>query len=214
MDFYFDFISPYAWLGWNRIHLLADRHQRRVRLKPVLFAAILNHHGHLGPAEIPPKRAYVMKDCLRVGAMTGIPVSPPPAHPFNPLLALRIASIPLPDELRRTIIHGLFAAVWAGGPGVEDPEEVARIVTDAGADGPALVQAAGTPEVKALLRDSTAAAIEAGVFGVPSVRVDGEVFWGFDSYVHIDRFLSGQDPVDPALVEKWRDLPATAQRPR
>jgi 2-hydroxychromene-2-carboxylate isomerase len=213
LTFYFDFISPYAWLAWNRIHLLADAHQRRVKPVPILLAGALNHYGHLGPAEIPPKREYVMKDVLRVGAMTGIPVGVPPAHPFNPLLALRVASIPLPEDQRRQVIHALFAAVWAGGgPGVEDPAVVAELVSGAGADGPALVEAAGTPQIKAMLREATEAAVGAGVFGVPTTAVDGELFWGFDAFVHIDRFLRGQDPVKPELVGAWRDLPATARR--
>ena len=62
------------------------------------------------------------------------------------------------------------------------------------------------------LRASTEAAIAAGVFGVPTTDVDGELFWGFDSFPHIERYLAGDDPVDPTLVARWTDLPASAQR--
>jgi len=212
--FHFDFISPYAWLAWNRIHLLAERHGRRVEVVPVLFAALLGHWGHLGPAEIPPKRSYIMKDVFRTAALTGIPIHLPPAHPFNPLLALRVACVPGPPERRRALIQGLYAAVWGGGPGVEDPAEVARVADAAGLSGAALVEAAGTPEVKGLLRANTEAAIEAGVFGVPTMIVHGELFWGFDSFVHLDRFLGGEDPVRGEDVAAWEALEGTAHRRR
>jgi len=218
LTFYFDFISPYAWLGWSHIHALAERHQRPLELRPVLFAALLNRYGHLGPAEIPPKREYVMKNCLRVGAEHGVVVRPPPSHPFNPLLALRVACIEQPPERRRRVIQALYEAVWAGGPGVTDPAVVVGLLdaalggARAGLDGAALVAAASTPEVKGRLKENTAAALAAGVFGVPTVIADGELFWGFDAHPHLERFLEGRDAVDPALVEAWRDLPSTAQR--
>src|SRR5262249_60031058 len=86
IDFHFDFISPYAYLGWTQIHALAARHGRAVRPVPTLFAALLNHSGTLGPAEIPLKRVYIFKDALRTAQVFGVPLEPPPSHPFNPLL--------------------------------------------------------------------------------------------------------------------------------
>src|SRR5262245_43770609 len=78
IDFYFDFVSPYAYLGWTQIHALAARHGRTVRAVPTLFAALLNHSGTLGPAEIPLKRVYIFKDALRTAKVFGVPLEPPP----------------------------------------------------------------------------------------------------------------------------------------
>ena len=213
LRFFFDFISPYAYLAWCRVHALADTHDRCVEPVPILFAGVLNAWGQLGPAEIPPKRVHVMKDCLRQAARHGVTLRPPPTHPFNPLLALRIAGLDMPADTRRRLIDGLYAAVWGShGGGVEDPSRVAAIADAAGLDGAAAVAAAGQPDAKARLRASTEAAIAAGVFGVPTTDVDGELFWGFDSFPHIERYLAGDDPVDPTLVARWTDLPASAQR--
>jgi 2-hydroxychromene-2-carboxylate isomerase len=63
--FCFDFISPYAYLAWTQVHALADRHGRAVEPVPVLFAALLDHHGTVGPAEVPAKRRYLMFDVVR-----------------------------------------------------------------------------------------------------------------------------------------------------
>jgi 2-hydroxychromene-2-carboxylate isomerase len=216
LRFFFDFVSPYAYIAWTQIHDLAQRHRRSVEPVPVLFAALLDANGQMGPAEIPNKRMYVMKDVLRIAHALGLPLSSPPAHPFNPLLALRVAGGPMSADQRRRLIDGLFAATWAGGSGVEDPAKVAELASAVGLDGVACVTTAATSQAKATLRAQTDAAVAAGVFGVPSILADGELFWGYDAFPHIERRLRGQDPIDamaPALAA-WRDLPASAHRRR
>jgi 2-hydroxychromene-2-carboxylate isomerase len=210
--FYFDYVSPYAYLAWTQIHALAGRRGRGVVPVPVVFGAILDARGQRGPAEIPAKRAYLFKDCIRLAHGFGVPLVPPPAHPFNPLLALRASSLPMPEAARRALVDRLFAAVWGGGGGAEGPEEVARAASAAGLDGAQVVRDAGAPEAKALLRQQTDEALAAGAFGVPTVVADGELFWGVDALPHLERFLEGRDPVDADLVARWASLPASAVR--
>src|SRR5262245_44781169 len=93
--FYFDFVSPYAYLAWTQVHALADRRGVDVAPVPVLLAALLDENGQRGPAEIERKRAYLFKDCLRLAHHFGVPFVLPPSHPFNPLLALRVSSLPM-----------------------------------------------------------------------------------------------------------------------
>lgn len=214
MVFYFDFISPYAYLAWKRVHALGDAHGRTIEPAPVLFAAMLDAHGTRGPAEVPAKREYVFKDASRRAALAGLPLVPPPAHPFNPLLALRVASIELDPRVRRDVIDALFDATWGGGPGVTDPAVVAAIVSRAGADGEELLSAAQGEAVKRRLRERTDEAISRGAFGVPTLFVDGELFWGYESLDLAARRMDGADLIDDALLSRWRDLPAGAQRAR
>ena len=128
--FYFDFISPYSYLAWTQIHDLAARHQRVVDPVPVLFAALLDHHGQKGPAEIPPKRLYMFKHVLRLASELGVELSVPAAHPFNPLLSLRVASLEMPADDRRRVIDALYRAVWCRGHGVTDRHAVAELLTE------------------------------------------------------------------------------------
>jgi 2-hydroxychromene-2-carboxylate isomerase len=209
--FCFDYVSPYAYLAWTQIHALAERRGRRVVPVPIVFGAVLDARGQRGPAEIPAKRAYLFKDCLRLAHAFGVPFAPPPAHPFNPLLALRASSLPLPDPARRALVDRLFAAAWGGGGGVEGPAEVAA-AAGAGLDGEQVVREAGSPEGKARLRRQTEEALAAGAFGVPTMLVGDELFWGVDSLPHLERFLEGRDPVEAGMVARWADLPATATR--
>jgi 2-hydroxychromene-2-carboxylate isomerase len=200
IEFYFDFVSPYAYLAWTQIRELAARHRRDVRPIPVLFAALLGHSGALGPAEIPLKRAYLYKDTKRIAATFGVPFAPPPTHPFNPLLALRVAG------LDARTIDPLYEATWAGGGGIDSAERVAAIVGDE------LVARANEPAAKARLREASDAAIAAGVFGVPTMIADGELFWGCDSLPHLERFLEGNDPITPRDKEIYRALVPSATR--
>ncbi len=213
LRFYFDFISPYAYLGFHAIYPLAAGHQRQVELVPILFARLLDANATRGPAEIPAKRAYVFKDAFRTAHALGLPFGPPPAHPFNPLLALRIAGLPELGDARRAVVELLFREVWGGQPrGVTDPLVVVGILDAAGFSGAAWVEAANGDAAKQRVRDNTETALAKGVFGVPSVEADGEVFWGVDSFGHIERRLQGRDPLDAAQFERWRSLPAAAVR--
>lgn len=210
--FYFDVISPYAYLAWTQIHALAERHGRDVEPAPILFAALLNAYGHKGPAEIPPKRVYIFKDVLRSAARLGVPLAPPPAHPFNPLLALRVASVPMPQDRQRALIHALYRATWGGGGGVESTPQVAAAIAEVGLDPEATIREATSEVGKARVRARTEEALARGVFGVPTIWADGEIFWGLDALGHLDRFLAGHDPIDPAAIARWSSLPSSASR--
>lgn len=204
--FYFDVISPYAYLAWTQLPALAARCGCVVEPVPVLFAALLNAHGTVGPAEVPARRRYVMKDVARKAHRLGVPIDAPFAHPFNPLLALRVASLATGDQQVR-VIDALYRAVWAERRDITQASVVAEV---SGADA-GLVERAG--EAKDRLRAQTDEAIARGVFGVPTMIVDDELFWGTDALEDLERFLRGEDPVAPDLFARWEALPAAATRP-
>lgn len=211
LRYYFDFISPYAYIGWWRFKALAKRHELTLEPVPVLLAVFLNTFENKGPAEIEPKRIYTFKHVMRLAYEFGLPLLPPPNHPFNPLLALRVAEAAEPEQ-KAEVIDTLYHCAWGTGEGVTEPQTVAAALESAGLPGSALVAAAGTPEVKGRLRTNTEQAMARGVFGVPSIQVDEEVFWGQDSFYHVDCFIHGDDPLHPELVERFRNLPAGSVR--
>jgi 2-hydroxychromene-2-carboxylate isomerase len=218
MRFYFDFISPYAYLAWHQLPAIAARHGEPLELVPVVFGALLTAHGTKGPAEVAAKRRYVLKDVYRKAQRAGVPLGLPRSHPFNPLVGLRAASLVLPDDARRALVGALFAAVWETGEGIDAPGAVARIAGGLGLDGAAIEEAAGAPDAKARLRAQTDAALAAGVFGVPTMIVDSaggldsELFWGVDSLELLDAYLERRDPIPPELVARWEALPASVTR--
>jgi 2-hydroxychromene-2-carboxylate isomerase len=214
IEFLFDFISPYSYLAWTQVHSLGARVGRDIESRPVLLGGIFNALGTKGPAEVPPRRAYLVKDILRAAHRAGVKLVLPPAHPFNPLLALRIASLDMDRDLRRRIIDALFAATWSTGEGIEGPDRVAAVLRASGLDEAPLLVAAATAQAKDRLRRNTDDAIARGVFGVPTMFVDGEMFFGFDSFPEIEDFVRGEDPAarHPDVIAEWATLPSTVTR--
>jgi 2-hydroxychromene-2-carboxylate isomerase len=214
IEFCFDFVSPYAYVAWTQVAALGARVGHDVEPKPVLFAGILNAHGTMGPAEVPAKRAYLFKDALRAARRAGVTLVPPPAHPFNPLLALRVAALPHDRPVRARIIDALFAAVWAGGGGIDSAERVSAVLQAAGLDGESLLAKAVSAEAKERLRRNTDEVVARGAFGVPTIFVGDEMFFGFDSFPYIEAYLRGEDPAlhHADLVRRWLDLPTAASR--
>jgi 2-hydroxychromene-2-carboxylate isomerase len=105
-----------------------------VEPRPILFPGLLNAHGNVGPAEIPAKRSWMLKNVLRKSALLDIPMSPPCHHPFNPLMALRASCMDMEREVRWRLIDGFFKAVWLDGQHISDTEVVASIASQAGLD--------------------------------------------------------------------------------
>lgn len=213
--FYFDYISPNAYIAWERIHELVEASGRTVEPVPVLFAGLLDAHDAIGPAEIRAKWAWMARDLLRKSERLGIPFEPPHSHPFNPLLVLRATTATEEPAARRRLITALYRAIWTARANPADPAEVARIADEAGLDGAATVAAAGESSTKTRLRQATERAAADGVFGVPTMVADGELFWGFDDFPSLGRLLSGEEkPVDRSKLERWEAVRPTAGRRR
>ena len=205
--FYFDYESPNAYLAWTQLPPLADRYGCAIDVVPVLYAGLLEAHGQLGPGEMPAKGLWMSKNLARKAALLGVPLNPPAFLPFNPLLALRMSVLPLEAMERRTLIDALFRAVWVRGLHVSDPAVAEQVANELGLPGPALVAQAQSPDVKSRLRRQTDDAISRGVFGVPSMEVGDELFWGYDDFPYLELFLAGKDPLDPTDWRRWSGPP-------
>jgi 2-hydroxychromene-2-carboxylate isomerase len=212
LAFYFDYISPFSYLASLRVEALAARLGREVEPVPVLFAALLNHFGHVGPAEIEPKRRWAFKRALRRADQLGVPLSPPPHHPFNPLVALRV-TLSAPDAQRWPIIHALFDAAWARGAAIEHEADV-RAALGGLVDVDSLLAAAYSEPTKEALRAVTARAITQGVFGVPTCVLDGELYWGEDTLDDLLIDAEGGRPQPDPRLERWLATTPTVTRRR
>ena len=212
--FYFDYESPNAYIAWLQLPELARKYSFTVEPVPILYAALLDANGQIGPGEQPTKGRWMRKNFLRKAALLKIPLNPPAFMPFNPLLALRVSLLPPDDRMRRALITALFEAVWVRGLHVSDSEVVARVADELGLDGRELGAKAQTPEVKAELRRRTDDAITRGVFGVPSMEVRGELFWGYDDFPYLELFLAGKDPLAERDSPAWLGLRPSSMRRR
>jgi 2-hydroxychromene-2-carboxylate isomerase len=210
VEFYFDVVSPYSWLAARQAGRV-EATGARVEFRPVLFAGLLAAHGGKGPAEVPAKRAYTMRDVLRVAARLGVPAAFPPTHPFNPLRALRMCIAVDGHDARRRFAVALMDAAWQGGRDLADDAALRDIARACALDGDTLLARAGDPEVKKRLLDATAAAVTAGIFGVPTWRVGDELFWGADRIDALVWHLHGHG-IDEDLLANILARPASAVR--
>ncbi len=190
LHFYFDYLSPYAYFGWINVTAFCEKNRLQLVPKPVVFGKLLDHWGQLGPAEIPPKRQWLGKYCLLYAAKHNIPLAFPKYHPFNSLTALRLSLAAVSGPHQQAIITALFAASWGQGGDLGDDGEIEQILHAQGLPAAELLAKAKTESSKQALKDATAAAIGQGVFGIPTMIVDGELFWGNDQFEFIEDLVS------------------------
>jgi 2-hydroxychromene-2-carboxylate isomerase len=190
LRFSFDPISPYAYLAFERLPQVLEGVSYEVSYQPILFAGLLKHWGQKGPAEIAPKRDWTYRQVSWLAHQLGVPMQLPAQHPFNPLALLRLALASSRAGLtpNRWVCEQVLHHVWRGGADANEPARLAALTqTLAPKRDPA------SAEVKDELQAATAAAAARGLFGVPSVEVDGRVFWGLDGLDLLSAFLRG-DP--------------------
>ena len=200
---YFDFISPYAYLQFTAHPVLFAR--EGVTLRPVVFAGLLKHWGHKGPVEIPAKRIQTYRQAVWIARERGVTLKCPPAHPFNPIPTLRLAT-----ALGAThhVVSTIFNFIWRDGRSVDDEWHALCSLLDV-TNADELINAS---VVKQTLRIYGEAAIAAGVFGVPTFSAGGELFWGEDATPMLRAYLADRTIFDSAEMRRISFLPAAAER--
>lgn len=187
ITFYLDFISPYAYLAFEQLPQVLMGHSYSVTYKPVLFAAFLKQHGQLGPAEMPPKRDWTYRQVLWLAHKNAVELQLPASHPFNPLALLRLAlACDARGEPNRYVCESVFRHVWRGGAEATDAVRL-QALTQTLKPG----RSPGSDEVKAQLKANTDEALALGAFGVPTLVLDGKLFWGFDALPMLRDYCAG-----------------------
>lgn len=190
IDFWFDSLSPYAWMAFDRLPDLLEGLSVEVVYRPLVLGGLLAHWGTKGPAEVAPKRDWTYRQVLWLAQRQGTPLQLPQPHPFNSLALQRLAlaSVPAGGTPNRRTVELLFRHVWCrGSADPNEPEALAALVQ---AVGP--VRSPQDDAVKAELRDATAQAAAAGIFGVPTLVHAGRAFFGQDALPMLRAALDGE----------------------
>lgn len=202
-DWYFDFISPYAYFALLRLDQFpADV---EIELKPLLFAGLLNHWGQKGPAEISAKRIWTYRSCAWTAKTLGISFRAPAAHPFNPLSYLRLA---IAAGATLANVRVIFEALWTTGADLADPAVIAALAVRLSVP----LEALNAVATKQTLRANTEQAAAAGVFGVPTLLIDGELFWGVDGMDFAQAYLADPSILATTEMRRIATLPIGASR--
>ncbi len=189
LEIYWDFSSPFAYLGSTQAQALAKRHGAELVWRPMLLGGVFRA---IGQADVPlltwsdAKKKYTYDDMHRWAAYWGVPFKFPTSFPTNSLKAMRVY-LALPEERRADYRTRTFEAYWAEDRNIGD-DAVLRELIGEGAD--AVMARTQDPAVKKALIDATEHAVKAGVFGAPTWVVDGkELFWGQDRIPLVEREL-------------------------
>lgn len=193
IDFYFDFISPFGWIGAERIGAIARRFDRPVSWHPFLLkATVLEAMGLPPPLQTPLKGKYLIHDLHRSLRYHGLSLSADAAFTFSSVPAARVtlwARATAPQSVEPLIL-ALYRAHWSQGMNIANVETILDIVADLGLSRSHAATALRDDALKSALREATAAAIDAGVFGSPTTVVDGELFWGSDRLCMVETWLA------------------------
>ncbi|MEM7207642.1 MAG: 2-hydroxychromene-2-carboxylate isomerase [Pseudomonadota bacterium] len=205
IDWYLDFISPFAYLASRSLQKLPDGCD--ITPHPILFAGLLKHWETKGPAEIPAMKQFTFRHISWIAQRENIPITMPPMHPFNPLKLLRLC---IALDSSDAIVERLFRFVWEDGHSSDNPDQWHALGDELGlVDIDASVSDA---TVKGKLLENTNNAIAHNVFGVPAFIVDGEHFWGFDSIDFLCGYLADPELFSSELMRSVDAMPAGVTR--
>ncbi|MBB6367607.1 2-hydroxychromene-2-carboxylate isomerase [Xanthomonas sacchari] len=205
LRWYFDFISPFSYLHWQQVKTLPEF--ARIQPVPIVFGAVLAQLQTRGPAEVPHKREFTYRFVQWQAQQQGVPLRFPPAHPFNPLTALRlcVAAGTTPQA-----IDAIFDWLWRDGHAGDDAAALAPVGQVLGiAD---VAAATAEAQVKAQLRANTEQALAAGVFGVPTLQIDDTLLWGNDAHALMRAVLADPQLLQRGEMARLGSLPAAVQR--
>jgi 2-hydroxychromene-2-carboxylate isomerase len=183
-----DFISPYGYFASLRVEALAARHGRAVAWHPMLLGvAVLKVMGLKPLMETPLKSDYVERDLRRYAREHGVPMQRQPRDAvMNPLASARALAWVNRHQPERAgeVVHAIYRAVWAEAQDLSTPVSLEPVL------GETIARAAASEDAATLLRAEVDASLAAGVFGSPTLLIDGEPFWGVDKLEQAERWLA------------------------
>jgi 2-hydroxychromene-2-carboxylate isomerase len=203
----FDVVSPFAYLAFPRLAQLPP--DVRLEFVPVLLAGLLTQFGQVGPAEIPSKRRFTYRFVLWRARRLGLPLRMPPRHPFNSLAALRLIIAAGSDQRAAGTV---LDAVFRDGRDVSDPAVIADLAHVLGVADPQAALADGG--IKQRLRANTEWAGSRGIFGVPTLVIGRDFFWGHDAFDMALEYLAAPQAFNDEAMQAIESLPIGAERKR
>ena len=193
IEFWFDFVSPYAYIASQSIEALAAKYDRTVDWKPVLLGAVFKSTGS-GPLTMRPliMTNYYKHDFERSARYAGVPFVLPEVVPIGTQNTARVCLWIKETAPERVgdFVRGVTRAYFSGPAAINDLTWLASFVDQLGLDGTQVVAACNDADRKERLKQACEAAVEQGVFGAPWFVVDGESFWGNDRMPQVEKWLA------------------------
>jgi len=182
VEFFFDLGSPASYLAYTQLPGICRESGATLVYRPMLLGAVFQATGNASPAMIPAKGRYMLRDLARHAERYGVPMRFNPHFPLNTLTLMRLlVAVQLYQPERfEAALQALYQAIWVDGLNLGEAAKVADVLGQAGFDAEALLAQCAEPAVKEALKASSEEAVARGVFGAPSIFVEGELYFGQD----------------------------------
>ncbi len=195
LEFLFDFGSPNVYLAWKALPPILARTGAAVTVTPVLLGGLFKLTDNRSPVEafagVKGKLAYENRETQRFVARHGLSAFRMNPHfPVNTLLIMRGLVAAERAGVAEAYRDAVLAAMWEQGLKMDDPAMVAEVLTAAGLEARAILEATQDPDVKAKLMANTDAAAARGAFGAPTFFVGQEMFFGKDRLGQVEEELA------------------------
>lgn len=191
LEFFFDYVSPFAYLANSQVPALIERTGAQLVYRPMLLGGVMQASGNSPPFTVPAKGRYVGTDANRWARRYGIPMEPNPFFPIKTILPLRAALVLLEEGGFPEYHEGVFRAMWSEAANVGEAEAVTAVLEKAGLDAAHVLARCAEPALKEALKQNTAEAVERGAFGAPTFFVGDEMFFGNDRLDFVEEALGG-----------------------
>lgn len=181
VEFYFDVGSPTAYLAHKRLQQLQAQYGCTILYRPILLGGLFKATGNSPPISVPAKGRYMMaEDLPRYAALYDVPLNHNSHFPINTLNLMRGAVAAINTDYFASYIDAVFNAIWVDGKNMGDVDVVTEVLGSAELNVSVILASTQDPDVKAALIQNTAAAVQRGLFGAPTMFVKGEMFFGQD----------------------------------
>jgi 2-hydroxychromene-2-carboxylate isomerase len=192
LEYHFDIVCPYAYLGSTQVAALCRKHNATLSWHPVLLGGLLKSVkvDPMFTTKLSPAKAkHNVLDMYRHAEMMGVPFKFNPLHPIRTVKVQRaLVAANVPEKL----IHQLYHAYWVDNIDLSQEELLKEVIDSAGLDGAGILEETENPTVKAQLRKATDEVFERGAFGVPAMFVGDDLVWGQDRLHFVERLLQGE----------------------
>ena len=179
IDFYFDIISPYAYLAYKQLSSLENLKKIKFNYKPILLGGLHKLAGITAPAFNEFKMKNMKNDCNLIASKKNIKFQWNDKFPINTLKIMR-GYLSVNEEKKDIYLETFFNAYWRDNIDLENIDEIKNLLKKIDIDTNNFFNDLEDIKIKEKLKEITNSAFEKEVFGAPTFIVNNKLFWGQD----------------------------------
>ena len=180
LEFYFDFVSPYSFLAYQKIKKIEKKISIKIKYRPILLGGLHNLHGIKAPAFIPAKAKFMIRDCKLIAEKNKIQFKFNSYFPIKTLNLMRGVLIAKEDDFESYYVDKIFDTIWKDGLNMNDQPIIDKVLKNLNINPNTFLLRSSNQNLKNLLKEKTDEAFKKGVFGAPTFTVNNKLFWGQD----------------------------------